>query len=676
VPEPGSRFGHHSSGPPPSQLEELARCCSDPILILDRHGAIHWSNPAWSRWFTGEAGSPEPAELLGLLRGPHLASLREALEQVLEGIEVAPLPLVLRRCDGTALHCTGHLAPWTRQQDQPLLRLLLQRMDNDELQRSRQILQDAQRIAGMGSWSLDLRRGQLHWSPEIYRIFELDPERFQPSYETFLQCVHPEDRRLVDQAYSRSLIDRKPYAITHRLLMPDGRIKFIAERCETSFSETGEPLLSVGTAHDVTEATLARERLEASERKLRRLVELAPLGITLSRLNGQILECNPAFMTMSGYGLAELEQLSWPSITPEPFRRQLRGQLRELRRLGSSALCQRQLCRRDGSQVDIRVASLLVTGSDSDPLVWSIVEDISTNLQVQDALEQAASVFSHCREGIMITDTEGTILDVNEALCRITGHRREQLIGSNPRRLKSGEHDSAFYARMWRQLMETGFWSGEVINRAWDGTLLPVQETISAVRGEDGEVRRYVALLTDIRELKEQQRRLQELALHDPLTGLANRLLLQDRLEQAMQRVRREGGQLLVSLLDLDGFKIVNDSHGHEAGDHLLQVLAGRMRRELRAGDTLARIGGDEFVLVLPQPPSAQALASLIGRIEATVRTPVAWGDLTLTVSCSIGEVLFIGDDPEATPARLLRLADQAMYAVKRGKQRQPPSSA
>ncbi|MEB3199527.1 MAG: PAS domain S-box protein [Synechococcaceae cyanobacterium] len=647
------------------QLEELAWLSSDPLVLLDQHGTIRWANPAWCQ-ATGQSEAQAPGTELGQQLSPSgLACLRDAMALVLAGGRPEPLPLDLLHPAGPPLVCTGHLAPWSPEQGEPLLRLLLRRTDDEELARSRQQLKDAQRLAEMGSWSLDLRRGELNWSDEIYRIFELDPERFQPSYETFLRCVHPDDRRMVDQAYSRSLIDRQPYAVTHRLLMADGRIKFISERCETRFSEAGEPLLSIGTACDVTEATLARERLEASERKLRRLVELAPLGIVLSRLNGQILECNPAFSQISGYSPSELTSRNWQSITPESDRSALREQLRELLRLGSSGPFHRRLDGRDGRGVKVKVTALLVMGSDSEPLVWSILEDISSSLQMQDTLEQAASVFSHCQEGIMITDTAGKILDVNEALCRITGYRREQLIGSNPRRLKSGLHDAGFYGAMWDQLQRTGYWSGEVINRAFDGTLLPVQETISAVQGEDGEVRRYVALLTDIRELKEQQRQLQHLALHDPLTGLPNRVLLQDRIEQAVHRIRREGGQLLVALLDLDGFKAVNDIHGHQAGDHLLKVLAERLRLELREGDTLARLGGDEFVLVLPSPTAGDSTAPLLERLRGRVRQPVAWGEDMLQVGCSLGVVQFPGEAPEAEPEQLLRLADQAMYREK-----------
>lgn len=646
-------------------LEDLARHCSDLIVLLDQHGALHWANPAWGE-LTGLGIDRVCGQPFATLLAPSCVSpFAGACARVLAGDAPESVALQVLRAAVAPLDLLGTLALWRQSDGTALLRLLLHQRDHDALERSRQLLQEAQRIAQVGSWSLDLERGELRWSDEIYRIFELDPERFEPSYDTFLQCVHPEDRQLVDQAYSRSLIDRQPYAVTHRLLMPDGRIKFIAERCETSFSDTGEPLLSLGTALDITEPTLARQRLEASERKLRRLVELAPLGIVLSRLDGTILECNPAFEAISGRSFGGLTALNWSAIISDASRGLQRQQLAELRRVGSAS-CHQQLRHRDGRLIDLKVTSLLDSGSDHTSLVWSIVEDISSSLQVQDALEQAASVFSHCLEGIMITDAGGKILDVNEALCRISGYRREQLIGATPRRLKSDQHDAAFYEAMWQQLRSTGHWSGEIINRARDGALLPVQETISAVRGEDGEVRRYVALLADIRELKEQQRQLQELALHDPLTGLANRVLLHDRLEQAMRRVQRDGGQVLVGLLDLDGFKPVNDRHGHEAGDHLLQVLAERMQAVLRDSDTLARIGGDEFVLVLPMLIPPDPLEPLILRIEAAVRVPVPWREQTLQVSCSLGLTCFSGEDPGVTPQELLRRADQEMYRIKR----------
>ncbi|MFM2080744.1 MAG: hypothetical protein RLZZ219_1426 [Cyanobacteriota bacterium] len=669
-------------------LQDLIASSSELIQIADHHGRIEQVNPAWC-----DALGYAAAEVIGLEQQCLLApdeqpSFGDRVAAVLGGKGSADLRCRMLRARGDALELEGSLALWHRPPQPPLLRLILRRVDGQdddrpvdeslerlerevalrtaELSRSRQLLQEAQRIAQVGSWSLDLRRGELLWSDEIYRIFELDPARFEPSYEMFLQCVHPDDRSLVDQAYSRSLIDRQPYAVNHRLLMPDGRIKIIAERCETSFSDDGEPLISIGTALDITEPTLARERLEMGERKLRSLVELAPLGITLSDLNGEVLDCNPAFASIIGTRLPSVLPLNLHQITPEEHQAVDRRMLAELRQRGRSGPWHKQLRRRDGQLRDVKVNALLIDMAGSEPQVWSIVEDITDNLRIQDQLEQAASVFSHSHEGIIITDTTGKILDVNRALCTITGYNREQLIGSNPRRLKSGLHDEAFYAQMWTQLKEQGTWSGEVINRARNGTLLPVQETISAVYGADGRVRRYVALLTDIRELKQQQQQLEDLALRDPLTGLANRTLLSDRLDQAIhQTLRCPDGCLLVGLLDLDGFKQVNDRHGHAAGDHLLQVLAGRMLEVVRNGDTLARLGGDEFVLVLPGLQTEEQAQPVIERVLEVVRQTVSWRGQSLEVSASIGLCCLRGGDPALKPLELLRRADQAMYVAK-----------
>ena len=672
-------------------LLDLFSSCSDLLLLCDREGRLLAMNPACSRALAVGADDPIGNALESLIHHEDRLHWRRQLELLLASGNGMALRCRLMDNRGATVALEGDLALWRSEQHPARVRLLLRPVatpnpseaekleaSNElarqvqertaELSRSRRLLQEAQRIAQVGSWSLDLRRGELIWSDEIYRIFELDPAQFAPSYDTFLQCVHPDDRCRVDQAYRQSLIDRQPYAVQHRLLMPDGRIKYIAERCETSFSVGGEPLLSIGTALDITAPTTARLQLEANARKLRSLVELAPLGITLVDADGRFLEANPAFCKLTGYSQSELLNLSRSQLwAPASAAIELK-QEEELHRIGSSGPYRSQLQRHDGAVVDVKVNALLIEGIETRPMVWSILEDISSSLQVQDALEQAASVFSHALEGIMITGADGTILDVNEALCRITGYQREQLIGSNPRTLKSGIHEPEFYRQMWEQLETTGTWSGEVVNRARDGSLLPMRETISAVRGRRGDVRRYVALLSDIRELKEQQRQLEELALRDPLTQLANRNLLQDRLQQAMHQTRRNGGQLLVALLDLDGFKPVNDQHGHAAGDHLLQTIAVRMRMALRDGDTLARLGGDEFVAVLPTGPQGDQAQLVLERLLQAVREPVLWCDRELRVSGSIGVCRYGGESTiEHSPADLLRQADTAMYEAKRG---------
>ncbi|MFM7238996.1 MAG: PAS domain S-box protein [Cyanobium sp.] len=180
--------------------------------------------------------------------------------------------------------------------------------------------------------------------------------------------------------------------------------------------------------------------------------------------------------------------------------------------------------------IEVRCSAVMNLSERNTQEFWWIFEDLTESLRIRAQLEQAALVFRHVNEGIMVTAADGTILDVNAALSRITGYGPEELFGANPRLFKSGEHDHEFYAGLWSQLLERGAWNGEIVNRAKDGALIPMLATISALRDGQGEICRFVTLLTDIREQKGQQRRLEALALYDPLTGLPNRALLSDRL--------------------------------------------------------------------------------------------------------------------------------------------------
>lgn len=675
-----------------AELYELMESCSDLIQITSADRCIVYANPAWCQALGTSFAAIEGGDQLELMHPASRERWLQSVERVSSTGQSETVCCHLLAAEASPLVLEGTLACWKPTEHDHFVRLMLhpKRMFRDlaesgdapsqgdlgpgreepsaEILRSRQLLQEAQRIAQVGSWSLDLRKAELLWSPEIYRIFELDPSRFEPSYETFLACVHPEDRQKVDRAYADSLIDQKPYEVVHRLLMPDGRIKVIRERCETSFSEEGEPLLSIGTASDITLQTEALERLEQGERKLRSLVELAPLGIVLSNLEGELQECNSAFARMLGCASSGVivASSSFNALAAKALSDVLRGNREELLNNGCCGPVKTSIRRPDHVLIDLKINSLLFEVGDQGPLVWSIVEDVSESLRIQEQLEQAASVFSHSHEGIMITDASGKILDVNQALCRITGYRREQLLGSNPRRLKSGIHDDDFYRSMWQELQDQGTWSGEVINRGRDGNLLPVRETISAVRSPDGQTRRYVALLTDIRELKEQQQQLENLALSDPLTGLPNRVLLRDRMEQAIRFVQRNSGCMVVALIDLDGFKQVNDRHGHAAGDHLLQVLTERLLVVLRRGETLARLGGDEFVLLVPNLDDPPQVLPLVERLLAAVNLPVEWDDRALSVGGSVGLTALVGGSESADHQSLLLQADQAMYKAKR----------
>ena len=273
-------------------------------------------------------------------------------------------------------------------------------------------------------------------------------------------------------------------------------------------------------------------------------------------------------------------------------------------------------------------------------------------------------MFVHARVAISITDADGTIIDVNHAFTRITGYSREEVIGQNHRILNSGRQDSAFYQAMWSALAADGHWSGEMWNRRKSGELLVELITISAVVAPDGKAQHYVALFSDITALKEHQQQLELIAHYDALTGLPNRLLLADRLQQAMAQAQRRNQQVAVVYLDLDGFKNINDRHGHDMGDQLLVHLAGTMKDALRESDTLARLGGDEFVAVLGDLDSVDECGPILARLMAAAAAPMQIGELLLQCSASAGVAMFPQAEDIASE-QLMRQADQAMYEAK-----------
>jgi diguanylate cyclase (GGDEF)-like protein/PAS domain S-box-containing protein len=298
-------------------------------------------------------------------------------------------------------------------------------------------------------------------------------------------------------------------------------------------------------------------------------------------------------------------------------------------------------------------------------LLLSSIHDITARKQAENKLQMAASVFSHAREGIMITDAAGTLIDTNDAFTQITGYTREEALGRTPSILKSEMQDPAFYTAMWQTLIEKSSWSGEIWNRSKDGKLYAALSTISSVRDEKGKTLNYVGMFTDITQMKKHEQQLQHVAHYDGLTGLPNRRLLADRLRQAIAQNQRHGHSLAVAFLDIDGFKEVNDRYGHEVGDGLLIALAQRMKAAIREIDTLARIGGDEFVAVMTKLKQSNDCEPMLARLLQAAADPITVGETVFHVSASIGVAFHPRDGADAD--QLLRNADHAMYQAKQG---------
>lgn len=281
----------------------------------------------------------------------------------------------------------------------------------------------------------------------------------------------------------------------------------------------------------------------------------------------------------------------------------------------------------------------------------------------EDAALLFETLMDSCREGVTITTPEGLIERVNPAFTAITGYEPHEVLGQNPRVLKSDRHDQDFYASMWRQLAETGRWDGEIWNRRKSGEAYPEWLSIRAVRDEAGRLSRYVSVFSDLTDLKRHKDILLHEAYHDPLTGLPNRHLFLDRLNVALGQSRSEGRPVGVICLDLDRFKAVNDSLGHVAGDIVLSEVGHRLSVLLRRADTLSRFGGDAFYMLLADLRDPEDAAHVAGRILTSLARPMEVRGHDLHVGASIGITIAPADGDD--PARLMQNAEMAMYRAK-----------
>lgn len=276
----------------------------------------------------------------------------------------------------------------------------------------------------------------------------------------------------------------------------------------------------------------------------------------------------------------------------------------------------------------------------------------------------AQCVFERINLGILITDAGGTIVSVNPAFTLMTGYSAEEAIGKNPSFLKSGRQAPEFYTQLWSTVRSTGSWQGVFWNRRSDGEHYAELLSISSICASDGRVTHYIGTFSDITRLKKHEMHLEYLAHYDNLTNLPNRALLRDRLQQAMAHARREQLLLAVCVLDLDKFKPINDQFGHAVGDELLILASQRMSACLRETDTLARVGGDEFVILLGDLPNLYAFNDTLDRLLAAVTAPYDLAGHHLCISASVGVTVFPADPEDANT--LLRHADKAMYEAKR----------
>lgn len=408
-----------------------------------------------------------------------------------------------------------------------------------------------------------------------------------------------------------------------------------------------------------------RESLEASQTRLAETQRIAHLGGWEWEEGGDgSLQASEEVYRIFGLGPGEVLTLDSLLTYVHPEDRQMvrESLVRAISVDGGVGLDYR-LQRPDGSEAIVHSRMEMTTDQTGNTCLYGTVQDITERKQMEERLRQSATVFENTTEGVMITDVERRIVAVNRAFTEITGYGQEELTGQRSSILDSGRHDAQFYEEMWRTIREAGRWQGEIWSRRKNGDIYPEWLNISEVRNGSGRVTHYVAVFSDISVMKESEAMLDYIAHHDPLTNLPNRLLLHARMEQALAKARRSHTLMAVMFLDLDYFKKINDTMGHPIGDQLLQEVAARLRNCVREVDTVSRLGGDEFTILLEELHEARAVGAVAQKIITELGERYLINEHEVFVTCSIGISLFPDDGDDITT--LLKNADTALYRAK-----------
>lgn len=480
--------------------------------------------------------------------------------------------------------------------------------------------------------------------------------------EGWLAIVHPEDRERIEQALRQAVDNRQGFYQRYRLGRPDGRWMPVLHDASIRRLPSGKFNGLIATLTDESNCAEGERLLETATRQVYDFLDEVGLAALAIDPQGKLLHINGELAAALEIDAPAAIGSDWiESFVIEEDRPHIRQLLADDRPLPRETEYQLQI----GQERRLyRWHLTLLRNFAGHPVSIALMgSDITRWRQLGNQFRLTAQMFDSSMEAMVITDRDNRIVSVNPAFTTLTGYRREEAIGQDPRILQSGRHDAAFYQAMWQSILEDGYWRGDIWDRRKDGSQYPKFLAITAIRDESGEIANYSAIFYDVSERLQLEERLENLAHYDSLTQLPNRMLLQDRLEQAILAADRYQQHFALLFIDLDGFKPVNDQFGHALGDAVLREVARRLQDNLRAVDTAARLGGDEFVVILNDIGNREHALQVADKLIAALAAPYELGGHQPQLAASIGVSLYPNEQGE--PADLLRQADEAMYAAK-----------
>ena len=688
----------------------------DAVIATNVAGLITHMNPTAERltgWALADALGQPLSDVFRIISAETRLPALNPVHTVMERGEVVGLAnhTALLARDGSEYQIADSAAPIRNAADQ-IVGVVLVFSDVSEKYRAEQavhqrqaMLERTESMARLASFEWDVDTNAVTWSPEMFDLFGRDPALGAPNLQAQAGLYTPESSQTLLDAVGKAVADGTPYTLDLMTVQPDGELRPCIAKGFPERNASGRVVRIAGLVQDITERKQAEQYERFRSHTLEMLASSEPLAEVLESIVRGVEQFNPGMLC--SILLLDLEGRHLckgvaPSL-PDFYNAALEGieigvgvgscgtaaftgermivadiathpywtAYKDLAASAGLGACWSQPIRGASGKVLGTFAIYHRAPHTPAPADIALIEQTASLTSIaierkaaQEQLQLAAGVFTHALEGIMITTPDGSIVDVNAAFTSITGYTREDALGKNPRFLHSGRHSADYFAAMWHNLVANGYWYGEVWNRRKSGEVFAEMQAISAVRDAQGKVSQYISLFSDITERKAHESQLEHIAHFDPLTNLPNRVLLADRLQQAMAQAQRRQQQVAVAFLDLDGFKAINDQHGHVIGDQVLITLARRMREALRECDTIARIGGDEFVAVLIDLEDSTASVPLLNRLLAAAALPVQVGDLMPQVSASVG-VTFYPQAQEMDADQLMRQADHAMYQAK-----------
>ncbi len=514
-------------------------------------------------------------------------------------------------------------------------------------------LNKAQEIAHVGNWEWDMKTNNLWWSDEIYRIFGLLPQAFEATYPGFLQHIYPDDRDKVENAVKEALENNADYHIEHRILRLDGTVRHVLEEGEIQTDENGMPNKMSGIVFDITEEKNTQIILEASENKYRNLVENAMIGIYRTDLFGNILYVNEALANMLGFNTPDelIGQDSTLMYNNPEIQKKITHILHKKNHINNYEL---EVLDKYFTAIPIMLSATV----DGD-VISGIILDMRELKKSRQEIDKLSKAIAQIDDTVAITDKSGTFTYINQAFSRHTGYSKSEVLGKTSRILKSGSHDKLFYESLWETILNGKTFRGTIINRKKNGDLYYEDKTITPLKDENENIIGFITTGKDVTHETLLNQEIQRIATIDHLTGTYNRHKFEELFTLEAERARRFSLPLSLILIDIDHFKAVNDTYGHDTGDEVLKQLANIVQENIRKLDVFARWGGEEFLALCPSTDleNIQILAEKL-RLAVEDATFPRVNNITI----SIGISTFRKSD---SFSELFKRADQGLYHAK-----------